>query len=802
MLANYLTIAIRNLTKNKVYSFINIMGLGFGLACVFLIINFVQNELAYDRHHQHADDIYRVIWSTDNPQTRTPHPMAQAMVADFAEVQSAVTLSPLWGVGLTRETFSFRNIEKDIRYDESNVIAVDTTFFDVFTVPLIHGNPKTALKNTGGILISASMARKYFGDENPMGKQLAVNSENYLIEVVGVFEDFPPTSHFKADFLVSYLREKALEDPESNYFTWFDFGHYNYIRLKPGADATALESRMMEWIRKYIEVSDEEFKAAIDKNFGFRLQPLTDIHLHSHVRWELEPNGYIEYIYIMSAAALLILVIGCINFINLTTAQSTERLREIGVRKSLGATRTQLTLQFTGESVLVSIAAAVVAGALIELGAPWITVISGKPVTPDYAFFFLILGGLGLLTGVIAGIFPSFYLANLQPGRILKGGSISGQHRGMKSFFTVFQFFASMVLLSASLIIYQQLGFIQNQDLGFQQDEVLVIPIKNRSAINPRLNELRNELMKVPGVSSVSAASNIPGKSFNQNGVFSSQNPTLRVSTSESLVDYDFFNVMGISLAAGRTFSRENPADRDAFLINETLASNIFGGDAVGKEMTWDHDSGPIKGTVIGVVRDFHFQSLHNSVDPLLFRLSSSFNYAVLKVGTQNFSEAIHGIEAAWRVMDPEFAFEYSFLRNDLQQQYVEEQNMAGVLTAFTVIAVAIACIGLLGIAALTFRQKTKEVSVRKVLGATRTNLMLMLIGDFSKMILIAVALAVPLVWYLMSQWLQNFILRIEINPLLFVSTGLLLLLFSWATLGYLTWKVSNVNPADTLKSE
>lgn len=802
MLTNYFTTAFRNLAKNKVYSLINVLGLAFGLACVFLIINYVRSELSYDQHHEHASDIYRVIWSTDNPQTRTPHPLAQAMVADFEEVESAVTLSPLWGVGLTRETFSFRNLEKDIRYDESNVISVDTTFFDVFTVPFIHGNPKTALKHTGGILMSASMAKKYFGDENPIGKQLAVNRENNLIEVVGVYEDFPPTSHFKADFLVSYLREKSLEDPESNYFTWADFGHYNYVRLKPGADPKALESRMMTWLRKYIEVSDEEFNAAIAKNFSLRLQPITDIHLHSHIRWELEPNGYIEYIYIMSAAALLILIIGCINFINLTTAQSTERLREIGVRKSLGASRFQLAFQFTGESVMVSLIATIVAGTLIELGAPWIAIISGKPFSLDYPSFFLLLGGLGLLTGIVAGIFPSLYLSGIQPGKILKGGLVPQQRAGMKSFFTVFQFFASMVLLSASLIIYQQLNFIQTQELGFRQDEVLVIPIKNRDAVNPKINELRNELLKVPGVLSVSAASNIPGKSFNQNSVFAPQNPTNRISTSEALIDYDFLEVMGIPLASGRTFSRENPADREAFIINETLARNLYGDDAVGKEMIWDHDSGPIRGTIIGVAKNFHFQSLHRAVDPLLFRLSSSYNYAVLNVDTRNFNESIKGIESTWRTVDPEFAFDYSFLRADLQQQYAEEQNMAGVLTAFSIIAVSIACFGLLGIAALTFRQKTKEVSVRKVLGATRMNLMVLLIGSFSRMILIAVALAVPLVWWTMSQWLQNFILRIEINPMLFVSTGLGLLLFAWATLAYLTWKVSSLNPADTLKSE
>src|SRR3989337_2194958 len=341
MLINYLKIALRNLFRNKFYSITNIVGLALGLACVFFILQYLKQEISYDRFHVEGENIYRVTWEDENPQTRTPHPLAQALVHDFPEVESAVSLTPLWGVGLTRETFSIRNIEKDIRYDESNIIAVDTTCWDLFTYPLIKGDQKTALKNPGGILLSASMAKKYFGDEDPMGKQLAVGGEEELIEVVGVFEDVPQTSHIHFDFLISYVREKAGEDPESEYFTWKDFGHYNYIRLKPGTDAKQLEAKLTNWIRKYVDVSDADFSTIIKNNFGLRLQPLTDIHLHSHLRWELEPNGYVAYVYMMTAAALLILIIACVNFINLTTAQSAERAKEIGIRKSLGAFRTQ-----------------------------------------------------------------------------------------------------------------------------------------------------------------------------------------------------------------------------------------------------------------------------------------------------------------------------------------------------------------------------------------------------------------------------------------------------------------------------
>ncbi len=803
MLTNYLVIAFRNLAKNKGYSVITILGLALGLACVSLITNYVRTELAYDRHHQHAADIYRVIWSTDNPQTRTPHPLAQAMAADFAEVESGVSLTPLWGVGLTRETFSFRNLEKDIRYDESNVLAVDTTFFDVFTVPLIAGDPKTALKNTGGLLISEAMAEKYFKGENPVGKQLAVNGDRNLIEVVGIFKNFPATSHMHADFLVSYLREKSLEGPESQYYSWSDFGHYNYIRLKPGTDAKDLQARMMRWVRKYIDVSDAEASGLKERNYGFRLQPLTDIHLHSHIRWELEPNGYITYVYILMAAAILILIIGCVNFINLTTAQSVERAREIGVRKSVGATRSQLALQFTGESVLVSLLATFIAAIFIELGASLFTLISGQVMQINYRELVFFLGGLGLLTGLAAGAFPSLYLSNLKAGLILKGAFNPSQSGGARSYFTIFQFFASMVLISASLIIYQQLDFIQSIELGFQQDQVISIPIRDRERITPRVNELRTELLRVPGVQAVSAASNIPGHSYNQNAVFSARNPQMRVTASESMIDYDFFGVMNIPLHQGRSFTILNPADSDAFIVNETLARNLFGEtDAIGQEIVWDSEGGLIKGTIIGVVRDFHFQSLHKAVDPLFFRLAPNYNYMVLKVGREDFSNSLAGIKKVWARVDTQFTFDYSFLADDLNRQYSEEQNMGGILTAFSAIALIIACFGLLGIAALTFRQRTKEVSVRKVLGASRANLMVQLLWNFSKMILIAVLLAVPLVWWVMEGWLQNFAFRMHIHPLLFIIPGLLLLVFAWGTLGYLTWTVSNINPAETLRRE
>jgi len=347
MLITYFKIALRYLLRSKLHAGINITGLALGIASVFFMSIYIRHEWGYDKYLPGYENIYRITWESENPQTRTPHPMAQALVSDFPEVESGVSLSPLWAAGLTREVFSFRNLEKDIRYDEANVLAVDSTFFDVFGFPVIKGDAKEALRHVNGLLISESMARKYFGDEDPMGKQLAVNSDSTLLQVMAIFKDVPPQSHFHFDFLVSYVREKSF-DPEDAYYSWADFGHFNYVRLRPGADFKALEAKLLTWARQYINVTDEQFRNIEAGGFGFRLQPIADIHLKSHLRWELEPNGNIEYVYIMAGAALLTLVIACINYTTLTIGQSLKRAREVGIRKVMGAKHGFLVFAISG----------------------------------------------------------------------------------------------------------------------------------------------------------------------------------------------------------------------------------------------------------------------------------------------------------------------------------------------------------------------------------------------------------------------------------------------------------------------
>ena len=805
MFSNYLTIALRSLQKSRTHSIINVAGLAFGIACVFLIILYLQRELGYDRFHHKAENLYRVTWEDANPQTRTPHPMAQALKNDFPEVESAVSMTPLYAAGLTRETHSLRNPKSDKRYDEKNVLAVDTTFFDVFTFPLVKGNPKTALKTLDGILISESLAKKYFGDEDPLGKHLAVDEAEYLVEVVGVFKDVPENSHFDFDILVSYLREKSFDSLDA-FYAWPDFGHYNYIRLRDGADAKALEAKIMPWLRKYINISDDQYQTLVEQGYGFRLQPVTDIHLHSKLRWELGPNGNIEYVYILSAAALLTLIIACVNFMNLTTAKSAERSKEVGVRKTLGAGQRQLSLQFLAESVIMALISIAFAILIVEVTLPMFNSFTGLSFQIDYRQHGGILLLLGLVIGLCSGLYPSLYLASVRPHLVLKGKMVqSPRGSGLRRGLIVFQFFMSMVLVSSAAIIYTQLDYLSNKNLGFGKEEILVIPVKNEEGMR-RFDALQNELSRIEGIVSVSASSNIPGGQFNQHHIASLEFPDDLISTSEVFVDYDFFKTLNIPLADGRTFSRSNIADSaNSIVINESAASQLALEDAVGKEISWVHreENRTERFRVIGVVRDFHFQSLHEPIRPLIFSLSRErFNHILVKLDTRDLQQKLVAIEKVYKEFEPVFGFEFSFLEERLNSQYAAEKRTVTILTVFTVIAILIAAFGLFGMSLLTFQQKVKELSVRKVLGASLRNILVLLVGDFTKLIVLAVLLATPVAWWIMDNWLENFSYQIDIHPLIFIGSGLLLVVVAWATLSYFTVKASRLNPAETLKNE
>lgn len=778
------------------------------MACVLLIVLYVKDESSYDRFHDDAEDIYRITWHSENPQTRTPHPMALALVRDFPEVKAATTLSPMWGAGLTKQIFSIRNLENDVTHDEQNLLSVDSTFFDVFSFKLVKGNKQKVLRSVGGLLLSESAAKKYFGDEDPIGKPLAINDDKTLVVVEGIFEDVPSNSHFHFDMLISYVTLKAIEDEESPYYTWADFGHYNYIKLAPGSDPLVLQSQLMEWAKQYVHVSEEDMQRAIESGMHFKLQRLTDIHLNSQIRWELEANGNKEYVYIMSAAALLILTIACINFMNLTTARSTERAKEIGIRKSLGAFKQQIRYQFLGESLLTAIFAMILAGLLAEVCLPIFNTLTQKSITIEYFHhpeLIAILVGGTMLTGLVAGLYPSLFLSSMNPVNSLKGiGKIQPKGAGFRKILIIFQFVISMMLLSGSLVIYNQLQFIHNKDLGFDSEKVLVVPLKNEDLID-KLDVLQDEIGKISGVLSVSASSNVPGRQFNQNSISPASDLERRIYSAEIFVDHDFFTTLGIDFIAGRGFSKTFPTDSNAFVINESAARDMGMENPVGKEIIWFTENNrrpPIKGTVIGVIKDFNYSSLHQPVRPLLFSLSENYNHILIKVKGQNFNEIMASVEETWKTFEDRFGFEYSVLTDDLGQQYVSERKTASVFGGFSIIAVLIACFGLFGIASLSYSHRVKEVGIRKVMGASVFKLVALLLKDFFILILISVIIAVPSAWLIMDDWLQNFTYRINISFQDFLISAVVLIIVALTTLSYLTIKTAGGNPVNALKEE
>lgn len=806
MLRSYLVITLRNLVKNRIYTFINVVGLTVGITSVILLLLYVQDEISYDRYDPETANIYRIYWQSGNPQTRTPHPMAQALVKDFPEVVNAVTLSPIWGPGLTRQSFSVRNLEKDIRYNEKDILSVDSTFFDVFPIKIIKGNRKKVLRTPGKLLLSQSAAYKYFGDEDPIGRFLAINDNENLIEIEGVYADIPRQSHFHAMALVSYVHMKSNEDPESAYYTWADFGHFNYIKLRPDADPKKLEGQLLQWAGNYINATDEDIRRVMENHEGFRLQNIRDIHLKSHLMWELEANGDIGYVYIMVAAALIILIIASINFMNLTTAKSAERAKEIGVRRTLGALRKQLSFQFIGESLIVALFSMILAGLAVEMLLPFFNQLSGKSLEVNLVrnpTILITILGIGLVTGVLSGLYPSMILSSINAVQVLKGKfTTSKRGNGLSKMLVIFQFAMSIMLISGTVIILSQMNFIQTKNLGFTKESTLMIPLRQR-AMRSNFETLQAELLKVPGVEKVGASSNVPGTQFNQNPIFSATDNSHRVDASQMYVDYDLIETLGLEIVSGRGFDRSFPGDTaNAFIINEAAAKALLLKDPVGKEIVLEMDEDLNRGTIVGVIKDFHYQSLHQPVRPVVMQRLPYYNTVLVRFNSKNFSETLAAIKSTWEKFDDGFGFEYSFLDDTISSQYTAENKMGMVFGLFAGIAIVISCMGLFGLASLNFAQRKKEVGIRKIMGAPLSDLLINLVRDYSQLILISTLVAIPIAWLVMRDWLNHFVFKVNINIWIFILTGLGTLVIAWLTIGYLTLRTASLNPVDTLKEE
>ncbi len=803
---NYILLFVRILIKSKLFAFINIAGLTAGMLCVTLITMFIRDEWSYDKHIPDSDRIYRIAWFSDNPQTRTPHPMAQALVHDMPEVESAVTLSPLWGPGLTRQTFEVKNLERDVHFNEGGILGVDSTFFEVFQFPLAIGNPKTVLRTPQKILISESVAKRYFGTDNPIGKKLAVDRDDNVVEVEGVFKDVPTNTHFHFDILVSYVHLKSRTSKDDEYYTWRDFGHFNYIKLKEGASPQELEAKLIPWIRKYLQLPDDMYNRLLLSQDRFRLQPIEDIHLTSHIRWELEPNGHVEYIYILAGAALFILLIATINFVSLSTSKSVDRAKEIGVRKTLGADKKQLYTQFLGESLVLTLFSSVLAFAFLELMLPVFNGLTNKNLPmnlPDQSFEIIMIVLTGLVIGVVGGLYPAFHLSALKLQMVLKGKfSTSGSGRFLQKTLVIVQFSLAMILISGCFAIVQQVLYLKNKPLGFNDEQVLVVPFRS-NLLRHDFKSTKNEMLQIPGVISVSAASNIPGKQYNQHSAAELHDLQHEIDISEAYVDDDLAKTFGIKIVAGRFFNKDSKADSlDGIVINQTMAHQLNLADPVGQRVRIDHDGENWDRTIIGVMEDFHFESLHRSIQPLVFLPIQRFNFVLLKVDGAQLQHVTAELKTKWESLYTGFAFEYYFLDDTINRQYQSEQRMSIVLIFFTSTGILITCMGLLGLAIINFKVREKEIGVRKVLGSSTSGIQTLLLKSLAGPILMALVIGVPFAFIIITYWLQNFNYHISLNPLTFVASALIVVLVALLTISVLVRKTSRLNPVDILKSE
>ncbi|MDD9949568.1 MAG: ABC transporter permease [candidate division Zixibacteria bacterium] len=803
MLRNYMTVVLRHLLKYKGYSAINVLGLAIGMASCVLIMLYVQDELSYDGYHEKSDRIYRLVESAKvagKPVEAavTPPPWAPALATDYPGIEAYTRIKPPNSRWLIRY--------EDKRFYERYFIFADSSVFDVFTLPLVQGNAETALAEPHTVVLSQSMADKYFGNENPIGKVITGDGR-YEFTITGIMKDMPANSHFHADFLASYASlapHRLYGEPSSMQGNAFNHTLYTYFLLEDGYGPETLERELPGFLDRYL--------GELLKSIGIvatpYLQPITDIHLHSRLEGEIAPNSDIRYVYIFSSLAVFLLLIACVNFMNLSTARSARRAQEVGMRKVLGAQRQQLIKQFVGESVLYSLIALVFALGLVHLLLPQFNALSGKSLVMDYQSTWLVpvLLGIALFTGIVAGGYPAFVLSSFRPVAVLTGALKAGVSGSLlRKVLISFQFIVSIVMIVGTVVIHDQLAYMQNKKLGFDKDHLVIVRLPDEDAIKG-YPAYKNAALQYPEIVNVSSSTSVPGSPPSLNlvtpeGVQEDESPLYQMIWT----DYDFVETMDITMVSGRSFSREFGSDSTACLINEAAVRALGWENPIGKtyRITGASDDEPVL-SVIGVMEDFHNQSLHQRVEPLMIQvIPEPSAFMVIRIQGSNVSRGLQVIQEQWRQIYPGHpAMEYTFLEEDLEQLYQAEQRLGSVFVTGAVLSILIACLGLLGLSSFMAEQRTREIGVRKVLGATITNVILLLSRDFTKLVLLAFVVGAPASYYVIQAWLEGFPYRIELGPGVFILAGLAALIIAWLTVGYQAFKAATANPADAVHAE
>ena len=804
MLKNYLKIAIRNLRKNKGFSFINITGLAVGIACCIAIILYVKNELSYDKFNINSEQIYRVhikgrINTNEINSAISPAPMGAALKHDLPDVIEYTRIRN-FGSPVLRY--------KNKAFSEEKFYCVDSTFFNVFSVKFLEGEPQQALTQPNSLVITEDMAKKYFGNEEPMGKILNADHRRDWI-VRGVVKDFPKNSHFHFDFLGSI---NTYEDSKSPF--WLSNNYYTYIVLRKGTNPDVFQKKLNQDVLQYIGPQLEKIAnislSQFEKNgnsYGFVIQPLTSIHLNSHLDYELEPNSDISYVYIFSIIALAILLIACINFVNLSTARSEKRAKEVGIRKTLGSMKGQLIKQFIAEAVLMSMLAVILAIILTELFLPIFNDISGKEMSLgifDNFYNIILLITFSCLIGLIAGSYPAFYLSSFEPMQVLKSKSRGKRKSFLRNGLVIFQFAVTIILFIGTFIIYNQLKYIQTKNLGFNKEQVIII--NKADDLGNKITSFKQELSNNPNVLEISNSSAIPG---NQNGdsayrLEGTSNYQIR-DLRELWSDYGFANTYKMQIDKGRFFSREHPSDTTSVVINESVVNILGLKNPIGKNLIAPGREGDEKYKIIGVLKDFNYESLHQTVRPLVIHLYKNYGYGSfisVRIKPENYQGTISYLENTWKKFAGNQAFDYSFLDQNLAHLYIADQRTSKIASTFSILAIFIACLGLLGLASFVTEQRTKEIGIRKVLGASIPSLLFMLSKEFLKWVLIANIIAWPVAYYAMNNWLNNFAYRVNINLWIFILGGIAALIIALFTISSHAIKAATSNPIKSLRYE
>lgn len=811
MLQNFFLVAFRNLKKQRFYTAINITGLAVGVASCLIIMLYVFNELSYDKHFKDHERVYRVqgeIKFGDNHLLLavTPGPLAETIQKDYPEVE---VVARLWN----QTTRIFRRTEESFK--ERNSIMADSSIFKVLDFRFLSGDPNTALKEPYTMVISRRAAEKYFPGEEAFGQSL-IATDGKAWKITGVYENVPVNTHFNFDFLLAMVTDNYSRDGQ-----WLSNNFHTYVKLKEGSDPKALEAKFPKMVETYAgpqaraalgaDFTMEKFKAAGNK-IEYTLIPVTDIHLHSDRIAELGPNSDITYVYLFGAVALFILAIACINFMNLSTAKSSTRAKEVGIRKVMGSFRSHLIRQFLTESVLLSVISFLIAIVVAWICLPMFNSLALKDLSLpfDSVIFWLLILAAALFTGVLAGLYPSFFLSAFRPASVLKGNVALGTKSGIiRGALVVFQFWISIVLVVGTIAVNRQLSYIQTKKIGFNKDQVIVI--KDAYALKDQLQSFKEEVQKDSRIKAGTISGFLPVE-----GTYRSDNsywPAGKGPTQDNLVDMqtwgvdqDYVKTLGMKIIDGRDFSRDFLSDSNAVILNQAAVKALgYTGDVVGRKIE-TYDNVELKtyktSTIIGVVEDFHYESLRENIGPLAFFLQNSTGRISFSFEAKNTNEVISMIEEHWRKMGPGVPFDYTFLDEDFGRMYSAEQRLGDIFTVFAVLAIIIACLGLFALTAFTAEQRTKEIGIRKVMGASVSGIVVLLSKEFGKLILIAFLLATPVSWFAIDKWLESYTYRTEIGVWVYLIAGASAFSIAWITMSFQSIKAALTNPIKSLRSE